>query len=262
MTLDAITFSVIAAAATGSAMAPITGDSAVVRSAPNPESPLLIAAFTKAQTAGTTQIVFPYGHDTTRNIRYRNVIASPMNMLPNACLQPMKSQDLITATLAATAVAGDVELLTLLMAYPELGGGSDKFIGYADFMSRVDEFVTIEDTITPTVASTYSGARALNAVTTSLKANRDYAVIGCVTSQSAGNLTIRGQDTGNLRCAMPASAGVQQESRDWFVQLAAWSELPMIPVINAANQSGTFIEIVQDENLAAVPFSLLLALLK
>jgi hypothetical protein len=38
--------------------------------------------------------------------------------------------------------------------------------------------------------------------------------------------------------------------------------LPLIPVINAANQANTFLEIVQNENLVAVPFSLTLALLE
>lgn len=262
LTLDTISFSVIAAAAAGSAMVAITGDSAVIRSAGDPLSPRLLAMWAKAQTAGTVQLVSPFMHDTTRAIRSRNIIATPQNIIPVGLTQPMKSQDQLSATFAATAVAGDVELLSVLMAYPDLGGGSEKYISAEECSSRYEAIVTIEDTLTATVASTYSGARALNTVTTSLKANRDYAVLGGLVSVVAGALSIRGQDTGNLRASIPCNPTGAQETRNFFYDLASWSGLPTIPVVNAANQSGTFIELLQDENLVAVPFTLFLALLK
>jgi hypothetical protein len=161
-----------------------------------------------------------------------------------------------------SAVALDQELITAQIAYPNVGGGSSKYIGAAEFDERVEAFVTDGDTVTPTVASTYSGARALNAVVTSLKANRNYAVVGAFIGQACGALTIRGQDTGNIRCAIPGNATLLNSTSNHFYELAAWSGLDVIPVINATNAGGTFIEVLQDENLTAVPFSLMLALLK
>ena len=261
MTRDTVTFTVTAAAAAGSAAAPVAGDSAIVRSTPSEIGGLLTGLWSKSQAGVFTQVTFPYGHDMLRNIRYRNTANNPTNVIPIGCRQPMKSQDLISVLHAGAAVAGDVDLVCLDIAYPELPGGSDKYIDGPTLDRRIEELVTIEDTVTPTVASTYSGARAMNAVSLSFKANRDYAVLGGFVGIACGALTIRGQDTGNLRVALPGNPLQFPETRDLFVRQANWFGLPLIPVINAANQGGTFIEVIQDENLVAVPFSLVLALL-
>jgi len=260
--IDVVTFSVVAPGAAGVAAAAVAGDSGIVRSGPNEIAGVLIGVWSKAQAVGFSQLLFPYGHDMARNIRWRNTANNPVNQIPLGAIQPMKSQDLMTVVQAGSAVAGDVELVCAQIAYPDIGGGSDKFIDAATLYSRIEELVTIEDTVTPTVASTYSGARAFNQVTVSLKANRDYAVLGAMIGITCGALTIRGQDTGNLRCAIPGNITLNDSTRDYFKDRAEWFGLPLIPVINAANQGGTFIEVIQDENLTAVPFSLNLALLK
>lgn len=261
MTLDTISFTATAPGAAGAAATVVAGDSAQVRSTGNIISGQLLGAWTNAQAVGFTQILFPYGHDMARNIRYRNLALSPVNQISRSEIQPMKSQDLITVTQAGSAVAGDVETIHLLMGYPNLEGGSDKYIGWEEFRAQCEELVTIEDTVTPTAASTYSGARAFNQVTTSLKANRDYAVVGAQIGANCGALTIRGQDTGNLRASIPGLAVANDAAINWFTDLASWQGLPVIPVINAANQSNTFIEVITNELLTAVPFALKLALL-
>lgn len=262
ITLDTISFTVTAPGAAGTAAAVVAGDSAQVRSTGQDISGRLIAAWSNAQAVGFTQIVFPYGHDTTRNIRFRNLALAPTNQIPKSAKQPMKSQDLITVTQAGSAVAGDVETIHLLMAYHDMAGGSDKYIANEEFEARCEELVTIENSITATAASTYSAAQALNAVTPTLKANRDYAIIGSRVGANGGALTIRGQDTGNLRASMPCNPANPEETNNWFVELAAWSSLPVIPVVNAANAANTFIELVTNELLTAVPYSLTLALLE
>jgi hypothetical protein len=261
MTLDTISWTATAPGAAGVAATVVAGDSAQVRSTGAIIGGNLLALWTSAQAVGFTQVLFPYGHDMSRNIRYRNLAAAPNNQIALMAAQPMKSQDLITVTQAGSAVAGDVETVHALIAYPDLEGGADKYIDVAEFTARIEELVTIEDTITATVASTYSGARAFNAVTTTLKANRDYAVIGAQVGIVGGALTLRGQDTANLRASIPCNPLNPAATINWFTDLAAWKELPLIPVINAANQANTFIELVQNENLVAVPFSLTLALL-
>lgn len=262
MTLDTVSFTATAPGAAGAAAAVVAGDSAFVRSTQELISGLLIAAWTNAQAAGFTQVVFPYGHDTSRNIRFRNLALAPANQVPRSAIQPMKSQDLISVTQAGSAVAGDVETVHLLMAYPNMDGPQTKYIGWEEFRARCEDIVTIEDTCTPTAASVYTGSRALNAVTTTLKANRNYAILGAQIGANCGALTIRGQDTGNLRASIPGFPGNPTQTVDWFVNLASWHQLPLIPVVNAANQANTFVEIVTNELLTAVPFSLNLALLK
>lgn len=262
MTLDTVSWAAVAPGSAGIAATVVAGDSAQVRSTGSIIGGQLIGLWTNAQASGFTQVLFPYGHDMSRNIRYRNTNNSPINIIPGWATQPMKSQDLITVTQAGSAVALDQETIHALLAYPELEGGADKYIGLEEFESRCEELVTIEDTITATVGSVYSGPRAINAVTTTLKANRNYAVLGAIIAANCGAITIRGQDTANLRASIPGNAGSQAETRDWFCRLAEKTGMPTIPVINAANQANTFIEVITNENLTAVPISLMLALLE
>lgn len=261
MILDIVTFTVTAPGAAGAAAAAVTGDSAIVRSGPDEVAGYLTGLWTKAQAAGFSQFTFPYGHDNVRNERYPNIANSPVNAIGIGTYQEMKSQDLMAVLQGGSAVAGDVELVCAQIAYPNIGGGSDKFIDVAELMERGEEIVTIQDTVTPTVASTYSGARAMNAVSLSFKANRDYAVLGGFVGIACGALTIRGQDTANLRCGIPGNATLLNHTRDHFTEMSQRTGLKTIPVINAANQGGTFIEVIQDENLTAVPFCLFLQLL-
>lgn len=262
MILDLVTWTITAPGAAGAAAAPVTGDSAIVRAGPEEIAGLLVGYWTKAQAVGFSRLTFPYGHDNVRNLDNRNIANSPVNSMVEGVRQFMKTNDLMSVVQAGSAVAGDVELICAQIAYPNIGGGSDMFIDANMLSDQVEECVTIEDTTTATVASTYSGPRALNAVVTSLKANRRYAVMGAFIGAACGALTIRGQDTANLRCAIPGNATLLPETRNYFVRLAEWYGMPLIPVINATNAAGTFIENVQDENLTAVPFSLNLALLK
>jgi antitoxin component of RelBE/YafQ-DinJ toxin-antitoxin module len=261
MTLDTVSWTVTQPLAAGLAGTVVAGDSAQVRSTGAIIGGDLIGLWTNAQLAGFTQVLFPYGHDMSRNIRYTTTAAAPNNQIPLMAHQPMKSQDLMTILQGGSVTAGDVETVHALIAYPELEGGSDKYIGTEELRARVEELVTINDTVTATAASVYSGARALNAVTTTLKANRNYAILGGQVGIVGGCLSIRGQDTANLRASMPCNPLNPAQTINWFADLAYWKDMPLIPVINAANQANTFIELVQNENLVAVPFSLTLALL-
>jgi hypothetical protein len=114
--------------------------------------------------------------------------------------------------------------------------------------------LTVEDTVTATAASAYSGARALNQASDLLKADTDYAVMGAVVGIVGGALTLRGVDTGNLRAAVPCLLD-GNVTNNWFGMLSEANDMPLIPVINSANRAGIFTELVQDENLVAVPFS-------
>jgi hypothetical protein len=262
MMLDVVTWTITAPGAAGVAAAPIAGDSAIVRAGPSEIAGVLIGYWTKSQAVGFSRLTFPYGHDNVRNLDNRNLANLPVNSMIRGVKQLMKTNDLMSVVQAGSAVAGDVELICAQIAYPDIGGGSDMFVDAQTVWDNIEECVTIEDTVTPTVASTYSGARAMNAVVASLKANRKYAVLGAFIGQACGALTIRGQDTANQRCAIPGNANLLSDTRDHFINLADYYGMPLVPVINATNAGGTFIEVVQDENLTAVPFSLNLALLK
>jgi hypothetical protein len=240
---------------TGLAMTPVTGDSANVRNVMQGTVAMIAAAWTKAQAVGFTGILFPSGNDQTRNIRYRNAVNQAVNMMGRGVGTPVQPQETMTLFQAGSNTAGDVELAHQLMYYDSLPGGQARVIKVDELWSRVVRMVTVEDTITPTVASTYSGARALNAASDLLRANTDYAIVGASIGIACGALCVRGVDTANLRCSVPGQVVANDRGVNWFADLAEQYDLPMIPVINSANKAGIFTEVVQDENLTAVPFA-------
>lgn len=257
--LDVVSFSVTAPGATGTAMAAAGGDSASARNCPEGNLIRLSAMWSKAQAVGFTSLTYPSGNDTTRGVRYRNVANQPGNMLARGVGTVFQPQEPLTLVQAGSAVAGDVELAHLLVYYENLPGVNAMLIDAAELASRLVRLVTVEDTVTPTVASTYSGARAINAASALLRANTQYAILGAKLGAVCGALTVRGPDVGNLRCAVPGLTTPDVETVNWFAQLSEWYGVPMIPTFNNANAPGTFVEVMQDENLTAVPFSLLLA---
>lgn len=257
--IDTVSATVTAPGAVVTAMAAVAGDSLVTRNAPLSKPPICIAIWAKSQASGVLQFTHPSGHDQVRDLRFRHVAATPINLLPFTLNEGMQPQELITLSMSGSAVGGQTELAHLMMYYTELGGILARLIDKPTLVSRMTELVTIEDTTTATLASTYSGPRALNAGSDLLIANTDYALLGYSLGAVCGCLTIRGADSGNLRIPMPGFSGNNVSGFNWFVWLSEETGLPLIPVFNSANKAGIFIENVQDQALAAVPFSLLFA---
>ena len=138
----------------------------------------------------------------------------------------------------------------------EAPGVSGRLIAPDELDARMVKAVTVQDTSTPTVAGNWGGARALNQASGLLQANTDYALVGILCGVSCAAISIRGPDTGNLRAGVPGAALNPLNNEDWFVQLSIETGRPCIPVFNYANAGATFIEVLQNQALAAVPFSL------
>lgn len=258
MNLDLISFQVVAPGASITAATVLAGDPASVRNGRADSRVRLVAAWSKSQLAGRTQVTFPSGNDQTRNISWRNIANQPDNKLPVGMPQFMQPQDPLSVGQIGSATGGDVETVHLMFHYEDLPGVAGRLLMPDEVSARGVRQVTIEDTITATAAGAYSGARAWNANTSLLRANTDYAVLGAVVGATCGALTIRGTDSGNLRCPIPGLSGDAKVTINWFRDIADYWGLPSIPVFNYANAASIFTEIVQDENLVVVPFSLAL----
>lgn len=256
--LDVVSVTVTAPGAGPTAMAAVAGDSLFVKNSPGENSTRMVAMWTKAQAAGFTQLTTPSMHDVTRGFRYTNVANQPGNMVPRGVFQILQPQDLMSIQQGGSAVAGDVELAHVMLLYDNLPGIDAQFIDSSALLARGQELLTLNQTTTATVASTYSGGVLANAAPFLLKANTLYAILGAKLGATCGALTIMGPDSGNLRLAIPGLTSPDVETVNWFVQLSEWLGLPLIPVINSANAGNITIQNVQDENLTAVPFSLVL----
>lgn len=256
MNLDTITLTVTAPGAGGTAMTAVSGDSLQIRNGSASSRILGVAMWTKAQLLGVTQLTWPSGHDLIRGFRYRNLANQTDNKVPLGSALRFRAQDPLTVLEIGSVTAGDVELVTMLMFYGDLPGVSARLVNMHTIRSRGVTSLTVEDTITPTAASVYSGARAINAASDQLQANTDYAILGAQVGAVCGAVTVRGVDTGNLRVAIPGLSVDANWTGNWFGMLSDALDLPLVPVFNSANRAGIFIEITQDENLTAVPLSL------
>lgn len=248
------------APSTGAAAAAVTGDSLTVKN--GRRGVRILSAWACLQTAGFVQIVRPSGHDTTRDFRQRVPASEVDLLLPPGLALDVEPQELLGVTIAGSATAGDVEQVCMLLEYDDLPGTNQRLISWSELMRKTEKLLTVEFTITTTAGPGYGGDELINAESALLQANRDYAVIGAKVAVECGALTIRGPDTGNVRIGIPGNDLDGELTNGWFGTLARAFNRALIPVINSGNQNSTYIGAHTDENAAAVPGSLLLAMLK
>jgi len=259
--LRAIGFSATAPG-TGAAASAFSGDSLTIT---NSETPCKILAWwADQQVVGTQQYIWDSAHDTTRNIRV-GVEPSEVDLLmplnPPDVLYP---QETVGVTIVGSATAGDVEQGCMLQYYEDFPGINANLIDTETLLRRVEKRVTVYGSITTTAGPGWTGAGLINSFGSDLlKANREYAIIGGKVETECLAVGIRAPDWGNLRVAFPGNdtddTGL---AMSFFKTLSSAYGLPTIPVFNASNKNDIRVDAAQDENAAAVPFTLILALLK
>ena len=253
---EVLGFSATAPGATGAAAAAYAGDSLTARAAAPNSRIRLVNLWANKQTAGFTQVVFPSGNDTTRNIRSVDQATNPLPLMGDPPVQFVQSQELMSVTIGGSATAGDFEQGILLMWYENALGLNGRFLMPADVTAKRIRSVTVQGSITTTSAGGWTGSEALNADSDLLRANTDYAILGGVIQTRCNALGIIAPDWSNVRLGMPGNPTRADLTASYFADLSLATGLPMIPVFNSANKAGIMISAGQDENAAAVPFSL------
>lgn len=260
MHLEVISFSATAPS-TGAAATAVTGDSLTIRNAKQSSFIKVIALWSTKQVAGFLQVAFPSGHDTTRGYRAGDAIGVNPFLLPlGATLQP-KAQELMSITIAGSAVGGDVEQGSALLLYEDMPGLDARLMDAAGVLGKIEKLTTIEASIASTAGPGYSGEEAINADSDLLIANRDYAVLGMSSRTQVHAITLRGPDTSNVRVACPGILR-NEVTTPWFLLMSRASGERTIPVFNSGNKSSTFIGVATDENAGTFLVTLYLALLK
>jgi len=161
-------------------------------------------------------------------------------------------------TIASAAGAGKIDNLTLMVYYDDILGIQQTLIDVPTLQKRKLETVTVEYAPgAPASGSTYAGIAAITAQSDLLKRGSSYALVGYQVSANVTTLTIRGADSGNFRIPMPGPSPFQDRSSTFFYDLASYYGLPLIPVFQANNSPGIFIEQVSNDLLAAITASLI-----
>jgi hypothetical protein len=244
---------------TGGAAAAFTGDSLTIENATGRVR--VLAQWALNQVAGFHQIVYPSGHDTTRNWR---TIVDVLNPTPRNVLGApwwVEPQETLTITIAGSNTAGDVELGSLLLHYGNLPGVSSRHITWSQLLSRGEKPITVQASIAGSGAG-YSGTELINADSDLMMANRDYAVLGIETTTTVGSVWLQGPDTGNVRVGVPGNSSRPDLCGNWFAGLARAYDDSLIPIINSGNRNSTSIGIGMNENATTTVVSLNLMLLR
>jgi hypothetical protein len=261
MHLQVTTAAAIAPGATGAAGIPLTGDSLTVQNSKSGSGVKILAAWQTNQVAGFGQIAFPSGHDTTRGYRVGAPIGINPAFLPFGVEMEVNPQELLAVTLAGSAVAGDVEQMSLLLRYGDMPGIAGRYMSARELEAKTSKLTTIEQSITSVAGPGYSGEVAINTTTDLLLANRDYAIIGMSSRTAVHAMTLRGPDLGNVRIATPGILR-QEITAQYFALLSRTHGEECIPVINSGNKAATFVGVATDENAGTFLVTLYMALLK
>lgn len=226
---------------TFTALTMATGDSATVRAMAS-GSGYLHDIFAQEATAGVVRVRSPRMHDDLQNIRVNTIAADPRPMLPDEFSQVLYSQD--NLVLDMTGGGAETDAASFLMDYDDIGGLNARLASWDEIKPRVANLISV-----PTVhtigagAGDYSGAVAINSSVDIFKANLDYALLGFLIDAAVLAVGWRGADTGNVRIGGPGTI-VQQETRNFFIRMGKNTGRPFIPVINAANKFGTYVDLI------------------
>ena len=246
-----------AAATTGAAATALAGDSLTIRN--YGRQPRIVSAWQTNQTAGFGQLAFPTGHDTTRGFRVGVPATATDLILSIGSSIRVTPQEVVAATIAATANAGDVEQLSFLTMYDEPHG--QRLATWDEIRQQTEKLTTVESSLA-SVSSTYgpAGGELINADSDLLIANRDYAVLGATSRTRVHAIAFSGPDTGNEKIAVPGLLRFEVGSQ-FFRMLSIAHGLPLIPVINSGNKGSTNLYVATDENAGTFVITLHLALL-
>jgi hypothetical protein len=259
MHIELLSYSATAPGAAGAAAAAITGDSLTIKNAK--QKAQILAIWALNQTAGFHQLTFPSGHDTTRGFRV-NVAASEVDMrLPIGLSLDVEPQETITATIAGSATAGDVEIGSMLVKYDDLPGVTARLKKWSEVSRQMEKLTTISFTLNSTAAG-YTGEELINAESDLLMANRDYALLGFEVNTEIAAVYIRGTDTGNVKIGCPGNEQYPELTQGFFGMLSRAYDEATIPVINSGNKNSTYFGALMNENATGSLVTAHFALLK
>lgn len=253
------TLSATAAAAGGSAAAALTGDSLTIRN--YGRKPRIVSAWQTNQTAGFGQLAWPTAHDTTRGWRVGLPAASTQIILPIGDMLPITPQEVITATIGATAVAGDVEQMSFITFYDEPHG--QRLAMWQEIDGRIEKTTTIESSLVSAAGPAYTpaGGEGVTVDSDLLIANRDYAILGATCRTQVHVIAFSGPDTGNDKIGVPGFLRYEIGAQ-FFKLMSVALGMPMIPILNSGNKNSTNLFVATDENAGTFVIDLHLALLR
>ena len=240
------------------AATPFTGSIANIRNFAPTDRALLLSFGRKGATVGTGRLRSALMHDDVQGIRVRALAADPTEHTPNWVPNLMYSQD--SPLVDGDGTSAEVEAYTYSIYYSNLPGVAARLHAPGDIIGQIDQIVAQQVTISA-VAPPAFATSLITSLYNTLKANRDYAVLGFQSDGALAGVGIQGADTGNLIAGFPCPADIWK-TKDIFLRKSQEYGLPLVPVINAANAPSTNLVVYNDVVLASANVTLILGLLR
>jgi hypothetical protein len=239
------------------AATPFTGSIANIRNFAPTDQAQLLEFGRKGATVGTGRIRSALFHDDVQGLRFRSLAADPTSHVPHWQPNLLYSQD--SPLIDGDGTNAEVEAYVASIYYSNLPGGNARLHSPADVLPLVDLLLGQQVTITAVVPPGFATA-LITSLYNTLKANRDYAVLGWQSDVALAGIGIQGADTSNFIAGGTCEADIFK-TRDKFVRMSYEYNLPLIPVINAANAPSTNLVVYNDVAAVNANVTLILGLL-
>lgn len=225
-----------------------TGLSNTVRNFPEADKAAIVCMWSDNQAQGQFQIRSPRMHDNVQGINIETNVGGPLPLTPLGMQQKIYPQDTLSTNISGSAAAGDIETGCWLNYYDNLPGIDARLMKWDDIKDKIESYMISTNTIATGTAGGFSGSQAINTTVDNWKANRDYALLGYKVSLECAAVRWLGSDTGNLGVGGPGNITQSLYTAEWFKLLSQATDLPLIPIFNAANKQSILIDAAQDEN--------------
>lgn len=231
------------------ALTMLSGNSLTIRNAREDSKVLLIGAWALQQANDSwLRIRSPRLHDNVEGMTFAVESGSLRPLLPWGVIQPLIPQDTLVVEMMDSGALSDLDYACLLVYYDDLPGVDARFISLEEYRTRARNIIAVRNTLTVDTDGTYDAEEAINAEYDLMKANTDYALVGCLTRDAVPCVRYRGTDTGNLGLAVPGGVGEHWMFGGFFLRLAEYTGLPCIPVMNSANRTNFLMDVPATEN--------------
>jgi hypothetical protein len=219
-------------------------DSNVIRNFKSGSKAYLLQSWIESESNGQTSfgiIRSPRMHDNVNGIQY---VSESISLGLYGKMQSMVAQDNLNLFTGVAVAQDEYDIHHHLIYYEDLPQAMGKYAKWDDIKDKLGQIMTLKHTITATDNTDYSAGEVITTDQDEFDALKDYAFLGFVSMTPGGDscVFLRGHDTGNLRIGLPMLNTPRSCWELPFVQLAKRTELPVIPIINAANKDNTFID--------------------
>lgn len=258
--LNAATASITTALPTFTNMPPCAGDTLTVRSLGTNQKAELLDFGVHGSAANVVRVRSPFLHDDVQGIRSRYLAADASGLTGYKPNQALRGQD--TLIVESSGTGAPLQYVAwLLTYYANLDGPSSRYITSHELAARsLEETATEVTTVSGAVAGQW-GTALLSAGSGLWKANQEYAIFGYELDVACTAVGLLGPDTGNFRAGGPGVL-TRQFTRNYFIDMADATGLPVIPVINAQNITGTQVSVNHFTAATSVNVNWLMARLK